>query len=591
MFYIIKKGVAIDDVEIIQNRNIIENNTFYESNITECSNEEDLFLKLLQMFPRDTYYKVAEVIRKFGAEVSDDYLIKSYCSKCNRLKYYQGEDIYLILHSPKNINRLEIVSICTRNEYLSYEDKENYNIIKIKKEELPLYLSLLLKRFTAKDFYFCFKNITGIRNTPIVNSNSSEFYIVKNKFKIISYHTSRDLALKTVKLIEAMNPEGTNFFKLKIFEVEGYEALLDTIDNFKIQKSSDFEKYMIDYDWYFDYCTSKKYIDISNLDLKEDVFLIRNKDGETIIKENQEEMYEYIKENKLYSEDIFFFENVNSDYNSIIKYFDFVQKELSIDSVLNTYLKDVTYIEKIKTLNNLTEITNNKSNKEDISYSLCKSDLDGYQLNFFSDDFSFHKYITSLDYGINCLSYGKISITRLRNILKPAPASKNNNKLSRTDISFNVSNLFKKNKTNLELLKSLKDMDIILDVDAYLKNNKSACGVVVRDSNNEIVAKISKKLDATTSVEAEIKGAIFAIDFITKLEPNIKNICLRYDCFSVADYLISAPTSEIGFTYQTFMKNVVYNNPELNVYVKKVRGHSSDFFNDIADSLAGNFFN
>ena len=119
-------------------------------------------------------------------------------------------------------------------------------------------------------------------------------------------------------------------------------------------------------------------------------------------------MYEYIKENKLYSEDIFFFENVNSDYNSIIKYFDFVQKELSIDSVLNTYLKDVTYIEKIKTLNNLTEITNNKSNKEDISYSLCKSDLDGYQLNFFSDDFSFHKYITSLDYGINCLSYGKI---------------------------------------------------------------------------------------------------------------------------------------------------------------------------------------
>ena len=134
-------------------------------------------------------------------------------------------------------------------------------------------------------------------------------------------------------------------------------------------------------------------------------------------------------------------------------------------------------------------------------------------------------------------------------------------------------------------------MDIILDVDAYLKNNKSACGVVVRDSNNEIVAKISKKLDATTSVEAEIKGAIFAIDFITKLEPNIKNICLRYDCFSVADYLISAPTSEIGSTYQTFMKNVVYNNPELNVYIKKVRGHSSDFFNDIADSLAGNFFN
>lgn len=591
MFFIIKKGASLQDIDIVLDTHYsISNSTPDEYPVLECLNEEDLFFKLLNMFPRHPYWEIAELIRSFGVKVSNDYLVKSYCSKCNRLKYYKGEDLYLILDYKKELKKADLVYICTKYEYFNMKNIDTLVSVKVKKEILPFYLSFLLKKFTAKDFYFCFKNITGIKDVPTVYSNSPEFFIVKNKSKIISYHTSYDLAMKTIKIMENLQGDDTDFLKPKVFEVKGYEALLDFIDNSKIQKSSNFEKYMIDYDWYFDYCLSKKYIDISNLDIKSDVFLIRNKNNETVIKDNEVDMYNYIKENKLYSEDIFFFKNHDIDYNCVINCFEKLKDELCCDNALINYLNNVNYIEKIKILENLVDIVNDTSQQNDICYSFSKSVTNEFELTFFRDEFSFHKQITSLDYGIDCLSCGRLSLKTLRKFLMHTPTSAYNAKISRTDISFNISSLFKQKKTSSSLLKSLKDMDAVLDVDAYLKHKKSACGVVVRNSNNEIIAKISKKLDATTSVEAEIKGAIFAIDYITKLEPNLKNICIRYDCFSVADYLISEPSSQMGEDYQNFIKQIVKKYPDLNIYMKKVRGHSADFFNDIADSLAGNFF-
>lgn len=593
MFYIVKTGISIEDIVIVNNVDSLANG--YKSkkyNIFKCLNEEDLFLKLLQIFSREPYWKIVELIRKFEINASNDYLIKSYCSKSNRLKYYKGSDIYLIFSKQQELNKLDLISICTKQEYINYENKSLHFIIKIKKEILPFCLSFLLKKFTAKDFYFCFKNITGIKNIPTINSNSSTFFIVKNKSKIISYHTSYDSALKAIKLIEDINLDNCGFLKLEIFEVNDYEELLDSIDYFKIQKSSNFEKYMIDYNWYFDYCLSKKYIDISKLNLKNDVFLIRDKNGETVIKDNQIEMYNYVKENKLYSEDIFFFKNGGGDYNGIIKCFEEIKDEFSCDSAVFEYLGKINYIEKIKILKELSEIVINARKQNSVHYSFfCKSDESKFELAFFEDDFNFHKHITSLDYSINCLSYGILNLKALRSIFNPSSQFTYNAKLLRTDISFNISALFKDNEKKSDLFKSLKDMDAILDVDACFKNNKSACGVVVRDKNNEIITKISRKLNATTSVEAEIKGAIFALDYITRLEPNLKNICLRFDCFSVADYLVSTSSSDIGVYYHNFISNIVAQYPDLNIYIKKVRGHSADVFNDIADSLAGNFFN
>ena len=142
---------------------------------------------------------------------------------------------------------------------------------------------------------------------------------------------------------------------------------------------------MIDFDWYFDYCSSKRYIDISNLDLKDDVFLIRNKNGETIIKNNEIEMYQYIKENKLYAEDIFFFKNADTDYNSVIKCFEIITEEFSYNETLSEYLKKLTYVDKIKVLNNITEAISSAYQEGDICYSLCKSTDYGTDLAFFDN--------------------------------------------------------------------------------------------------------------------------------------------------------------------------------------------------------------
>lgn len=595
MIHVFKKGDCLDNVFIHENEdlNSEHKNQLQDYEYFECSNEEELFLKLLSLFPKEPYWNISCIMKKFEISATRDFLIKSYCSKCNRLQFYHGEDLFLLLKNANGKQKIEILAICTPYEYRQHDIKEVSSIIKIKKETLPFYLSLFLNRFTARDFYFCFKNITGIRNVPIINYNSSHFYLVKNKSKIISYHVSEDMALRASKLIDDIKVDKPDYFNIKVIKVDDYESLLNAMDNCKIQKSSDFEKYMIDYDWYFDYCISKKHIDIRNFNFDHDVFLIRDKNGETVAKENPREMFNYIKENKLYSEDIFFLKNCDTDYNSTVKFFELFKKELTHDVILSEYLLDINYLEKVTILNSLIEQVNTAKPKQNICYSLTKSNENDFKLAFFNDITYFHKHITSLDYGIENLSHGELELTKLRHILNPILQEKikANKILSRTDVALNISNLFKTEDLHGEYLKSLKDMDSIIDVDAYLKNDKSACGIVMRNKSNEIIAKISRKLDATTSVEAEIKGAMFALKYITQIEPNLNNICIRYDCFSVADYLVSTPSSEIGSAYQAFVKSIIDMNPNLNIYIKKVRGHSSDLFNDIADSLAGNFFN
>lgn len=595
MIHVFKKGDCLDNLFIHESEDLISEHEkrLHDYEHFECLNEEELFLKLLSLFPREPYWNISYIMKKFEINATRDFLIKSYCSKCNRLQHYHGEDLFLLIRQVSGKQNIEILAICTPYEYRQNVIKGASATIKIKKETLPFYLSLFLNRFTAKDFYFCFKNITGIKNVPVINYTSSHFYLVKYKSKIISYHISEDTALRASKLVDDIKIHKANHFKASTIKVDDYESLLNAIDNSKIQKLSDFDKYMIDYDWYFDYCISKKHIDIRNFNFDKDMFLIRDKNGETIAKEIQKDMFEYIKDNKLYSEDIFFLKNCDTDYNTTSKFFEALKKEFSHDNILTDYLSTIHYLEKVTVLNTLIEQIDTVKQKQNIYYSLTKSNEDDFKLAFFNDINYFHKHITSLDYGVENLSHGELESTKLRHILKPVSQEKlkGNKFLSRTDVALNISNLFKTEDLHGEYLKSLKDMDSIIDVDAYLKNGKSSCGVVIRNKSNEIIAKISKRLDATTSVEAEIKGAMFALKYITSIEPNLENICLRYDCFSVADYLVSIPSSEIGSLYQGFVKHIVDKNPNLNIYIKKVRGHSSDLFNDIADSLAGNFFN
>ena len=431
MIRVLKKGILLEDLIIYdtENNNYTNQGTDETYEVTDCLNEEDLFLKLLLMFPREPYWRISEVLKKFNISASRDFLIKSYCSKSARLRYYNGDDLYLIVDYNGHKFNLEILSICTYYEYKNYVEKEDCFVIKIKKETLPFYLSLFLNRFTSKDFYFCFKNITGIINIPIINYQSSEFYLVKNRNKIISYHSSEDTALKTLNLINELNQENNKYFYTDILKVNNYEEFITAIDHNKIQKESDFTRYMIDYDWYFDYCISKKHIDVNNLEFETDVFLIRDKTGETIAKENSKDMYDYIKNNKLYSEDIFYLKKNEVDYKDINRTFDLLKKEIVHDEVLVTFFNELKYLDKVKIINSISDKVTTIKPKENIYYSLTKFKDEKCKLIIFNDKNFFHKHITALDYNMQNLTYGELDITSIRRILEPIFKNKNNNKI------------------------------------------------------------------------------------------------------------------------------------------------------------------
>ena len=68
---------------------------------------------------------------------------------------------------------------------------------------------------------------------------------------------------------------------------------------------------------------------------------------------------------------------------------------------------------------------------------------------------------------------------------------------------------------------------------------------------------------------------------------NFSEICLRYDYVGIFEYLISCPTTDISKEYQEFFRKIVNNN-DIEIYFKKVKAHSLDEYNELADYLAGN---
>ena len=159
------------------------------------------------------------------------------------------------------------------------------------------------------------------------------------------------------------------------------------------------------------------------------------------------------------------------------------------------------------------------------------------------------------------------------------------NKFKSDDFVFNLSYLYSKTDRPIPRLKKLKDVQCIIDVDSSLDNGMASCGIVIRDSHGRILGKISKRLNANTSVEAEIKGAMHAIKYA--ILEDFTEICLRYDYVGIFEYLIGEATTEIRKEYQEFVLDVV-NKYNVDIYFKKVKAHSLDEYNDLADYLAGN---
>lgn len=132
-----------------------------------------------------------------------------------------------------------------------------------------------------------------------------------------------------------------------------------------------------------------------------------------------------------------------------------------------------------------------------------------------------------------------------------------------------------------------KDLAIAYVDGSYNKLTKEfSCGVVI--FYNSKVYKISKKysdldLASMRNVAGEIKASENAIRFC--LENNIKNLKIYHDYEGIAKWAQGIwKTNKIGtISYANFFKEA---NKKINIIFEKVKAHSGNKYNNMADKLA-----
>lgn len=141
--------------------------------------------------------------------------------------------------------------------------------------------------------------------------------------------------------------------------------------------------------------------------------------------------------------------------------------------------------------------------------------------------------------------------------------------------------------------KSLNNLDlkdeIIVFVDGSFiesKGNYSYGLVVVKD--NEVIYKESgvgdnKEAIIHRNVAGEVLGATKAVTYAE--ENNIKEITIAFDYQGIESWALGFWKRNTSLTenYHQFMKDKM---KEIKVRFKKIKGHSGDKYNDLADELA-----
>lgn len=141
--------------------------------------------------------------------------------------------------------------------------------------------------------------------------------------------------------------------------------------------------------------------------------------------------------------------------------------------------------------------------------------------------------------------------------------------------------------------KSLNDIDlkdeIIVFVDGSFiesKGNYSYGLVVVKD--NEVIYKESgvgdnKEAITHRNVAGEVLGATKAVIYAE--ENNIKEITIAFDYQGIESWALGLWKRNTSLTenYHQFMKDKM---KEIKIRFKKIKGHSGDKYNDLADELA-----
>ena len=119
-----------------------------------------------------------------------------------------------------------------------------------------------------------------------------------------------------------------------------------------------------------------------------------------------------------------------------------------------------------------------------------------------------------------------------------------------------------------------------------LKTQIFACGVVIITADGEKYLSQSyddKELATMRNVAGEIKGSVAAMEYC--LENGIKNLHIFYDYAGIEKWCNGEwKTNKSGtMDYKRFYDGIC---DKLSVTFHKVKGHSGDKYNDMADKLA-----
>lgn len=133
------------------------------------------------------------------------------------------------------------------------------------------------------------------------------------------------------------------------------------------------------------------------------------------------------------------------------------------------------------------------------------------------------------------------------------------------------------------------DSDTIIayvDGSYNIKTKIFACGVVIITAEGEKYLSQSyddKELATMRNVAGEIKGSVAAMEYC--LQNNIKNLHIFYDYAGIEKWCNGEwKTNKSGtIDYKNFYDSI---HDKLSVTFHKVKGHSGDNYNDMADMLA-----
>lgn len=125
-----------------------------------------------------------------------------------------------------------------------------------------------------------------------------------------------------------------------------------------------------------------------------------------------------------------------------------------------------------------------------------------------------------------------------------------------------------------------------LYVDGSFSNDKCGSGWVLVGDDDQVVAKESLPLNSDYGMR-QVTGEIFAVMFGINecLEREIKEIEIYFDYLGIREWVTGAWKAKNTQTqnYRDLMRDV---QKEIDVRFIKVKAHSGNYFNDLADRLA-----